>query len=179
MASLEDRIAEIVERKITEYLNQAEKDLYTVANQVNDLYFKQVNKMFDTFIQQYYSYITTSYVRHWEQRPGTGKGSNLYYAKDFKIHRGKDPYFEININTARMADDYQHNSAAQVVQNVMNGIRGVPPYWFVPWQGTYNSRYFYYQGEPAKAFDEFMYRLPEMATPVFLRRWRKIRGRKL
>ena len=172
--TIDEAIDSVVEEYIQELKQKAESDFLKVANEVNELYFKQANRMFDSFIEQYYNYRTSSYVRHWEIRPGTGHGSNLFYAKDFKIHRGKNPYFELNIDTNLMADDYQHDSAAQVIQNVMNGIRGVPPYWIMPWSGTYSSRWFYYQGEPAKAFAEFINRYPEMMRPVFLRKWKNL-----
>lgn len=178
MGSAEDKITEIFEKRFNEYLEQAEQDLYIVANEVNELYYKQINRMYNSFIKQYYEYPTKSYIRHWEQRPGTKKGSNLYYANNFKIHRGKDPYFEIFFSSSRMADDYQHDSAMQVVQNVMDGIRGVPPYWVRDWRGSYKSRYFKCENvTPTEAFDIFMKELPDMATPVFLRRWHKIRRR--
>ena len=178
MSSIEERIAEIYEEKVNKYLDEAYDDIYAVANEVNDLYFKQANKMYDTLIKQYYLYETTSYVRHWEIRPGTKNGSNLYYGKRFKIHRGKDPYFELNIDASQMAGGYQRDSASQVLENVMNGIRGVPPYWFIPWHGKYSSRYFYYEGDPAHAFETFLSNLSDMATPVFLRRWRERRKNK-
>lgn len=155
-------------------LAKAESDLEIVMNEVNELYFKQANKMYDTFIKQYYKYKTISYIRHWEGAPGTRKGTNLYYGKRFKIHRGKHPYFEINIDSSRMANDYQRDSASQVLQNVLNGIRGVPPYWFEPWVGNYKSRYFEYQGDPAKAFATFLDNYEDMMYPVFMRRWKKL-----
>jgi len=161
---------------VDSYMKKFEQDFTIVANEVNELYFKQANKMFDSFIRQYYKYKTKSYIRHWEPKPGTGRGSNLYYAKDFKIHnRGKkNPWFELNISTERMADDYQRDSAAQVIQNVMNGIRGVPPYWFVPWSGEFSSRYFAYKGEPAQAFRTFIEHYEEMMRPIFMRRFKKL-----
>ena len=171
---MKNELTEAQQEIVDYYMNKFEKDFKIVANEVNDLYFKQANKMYDTFIKQYYTYQTSSYIRHWEGAPGTCNGTNLYYGKDFKIHRGKFPWFELNINSNRMANDYQHDSADQVLQNVMNGIRGVPPYWFQPWRGTYTSRYFYYQGEPARAFRTFIDNYEEMMYPVFMRRWRKL-----
>lgn len=159
---------------VDSYMNKFKKDFQTVANEVNELYFKQANKMYDSFIKQYYRYPTTSYIRHWEMRPGTRSGSNLYYGKRFKIHRGKFPYFEINLDASQMANDYQHDSATQVLENVINGIRGVPPYWVEPWYGTYKSRYFYYQGDPAHAFRVFIDDYDTMMYPIFMRRWKKL-----
>ena len=72
-----------------------------------------------------------------------------------------------------MADDYQHDSASTVIQNVLNGIRGVPPYWVDYWYGSYHSRYFSFQGEPAKAFEVFLEYYDDMMTPVFMRRFVK------
>lgn len=156
------------------YMEKFETDFYTVSNSVNELYFKQVNKMYDVFIKQYYRYKTRSYIRHWEQRPGTQKGSNLYYGKNFKIHRGKSPYFELLLDTSKMADDYQHDSASEVLENVLNGIRGVPPYWVQDWSGEYKSRYYEFSGTPSDAFSDFIDNYEDMMYPVFMRRWKKL-----
>lgn len=178
MGNAIEELKKNLEEIANDYLEEVKNDLIEAANETNDLYFKQVNRMYDAFVEQYYKYKTSSYIRHWEGRPGTRKGSNLFYGKNFKIHRGKDPYFEINIDAHRMANDYQHDSATQVLENVMHGIRGVPPYWVESWSGSYKSRYLDYEGEPAEAFEEFLNSYEKKAEPVFLRRYRKIRGNK-
>lgn len=174
---LEDKIVANAEEQVKQYQEKFDNDFLKVANDVNDLYFKEVNKIYDSFIEQYYSsYETSSYIRHWEGVPGTKHGTNLLYGKQNKIHRGKDPYFEIDYNASDMADDYKYNSADQVLTQVMVGIRGVPPYWSQLWYGKYNSRYFHYTGALMDAYDYFLSNYKTMMRPVFMRRWKKIRS---
>lgn len=167
-----DKLIEDISSQIT---NKFERDFYDVSNEVNELYFKEANKIYESFITQYYaSYRTSFYIRHWEGVPGTRHGSNLLYGNQNKIHRGMSPYFEINYNGTDMADDYQHNSADQVLMQVAVGIRGVPPYWSQLWHGTYNSRYFHYTGSLMDAYDYFLANYEEIMYPVFMRRWKKL-----
>lgn len=164
---------EMVSMIVDAYSEKFEKDYTRIANEVNDIYYNDVDKMYDSFIQQYYTYHTKSYIRHWEGVPGTGKGTNLLYGKQFKKHKGKDPYFEIRYDGSDMAGDYQHDNADDVISQVASGIRGVSPYWTMPWSGKYNSRYFHYSGTLDGAIETYLDTFEDRMTPVFMRRWRK------
>jgi len=167
-------IDDIVDQLVDAYSKKFEKDFYRISNQVNDIYFNDANKLYDSFIRQYYyQYETEFYIRHWEKAPGTRKGTNLYYGNQMKIHRGQNPYFEINFDSSRMADDYRHDSAEDVLTEVIYGIRGVPPYWTRPWQGKYKSRYFNFSGTMHDAFKTYIDTYEDRMVPVFMRRWKK------
>ena len=182
MANIDNIIQDIV-KSAQDYLNNESekmiekynKDFYEIANEVNDLYFKEANKIYNSFIHDYYLYETDFYIRHWEGRPGTKSGTNLYYGNQMKIHRGKDPYFDIIFDGSEMADDYEYDSADKVLDNVIFGIRGVPPFWVKRWGSKYNSRYFHYKGSLMGAFTKFINNYEEMATSAFMRRWKKIK----
>lgn len=175
-----DKLLEGVDKTIDTYVNELENDFTNVLTDVTELYYKEINKIYNSFIEQYYDYPTDYYIRHWETRPGTRKGSNLYYGNRNKLHKGKDPYWEINYDGSEMADDYEYDSADKVLTNVIFGIRGVPPYWQKTWYGKYKSRYFNYKGSLLGAYTRFINDYPKMMTPVFMRRWKaKRKGKSL
>lgn len=166
-------IDSILDDYINGLLEKFDNDFTRVANEVNELYFKEINKIYDSFIKQFYSYKTKAYVRHWEQFTGTKKGTNLYYGNQNKIHKGRDPYFEIEYSGDKMAGGYEHNSPEEVLSGVAMGIRGVYPFWYKSWTGVYNSRYFKYRGTLDGAYYTFLEEYDSMMTPVFMRRWKK------
>ena len=168
----------IIEKKTNELIDKLEKDYLEVANEVNEIGYKEANKIYDSFIKDYYSYETKSYIRHWEGRPGTGKGSNLYYGKNFKIHRGKNPYFELGIYDSKMADDYQYDSAIDVLTQIMAGANVITGakgemVWFRSWRGTYKSKYFQYSGTLDDALFTFLNEYDTMMVDMFKRRWKQ------
>lgn len=166
--------------ELKRYTDEFKQDFYVVSNEVNDLFFKEINRIYDRYIKEYYTYETDFYVRHFEPRAGTKKGTNLYYGNQNKIHRGKDPYWEIIYNGKDMADDYRHDSADKVLENVVFGIRGVPPYWQKTWGAKYKSRYFSIDRKVSllEAFTRFQEKYVEIMEPVFMRRWKKRRKNK-
>lgn len=178
-------IDKLIDKKIDGILDKMEKDFIDITNEINDIYFKEANKMYDRYMAQYYKYQTKSYVRHWEGRPGTCKGANLFYGKRFKIHRGKDPYFELEVDSSKMADDYQHDSAFDVLTQIMAGaniIYGSQEYqvWErdfgnpkTGWTGEYNSRYFKFTGTLEEAFYELINTYDKKIYPLFKTRWKK------
>lgn len=180
---LVDRLEALYREKINQFEEEFNQDWYDVSNEVNDLFFKEINKIYDSFIKEYYrSYSTKFYIRHWESRPGTRKGTNLYYGNQNKIHRGKDPYWEIIYDGSEMADDYQHDSADEVIENVVIGNRGVPPFWQETWsnkKNPYKSRYFQYTGTLLDAYYKFQKDYKKIMEPVFMRRWKKKRKGKI
>lgn len=176
-------IDKLIDEKIDKVLDKMEKDFVDITNEINDIYFKEANKIYDHYMTQYYKYRTKSYIRHWEGKPGTGKGANLFYGKNFKIHRGKNPYFELEVNSSKMADDYQHNSAFDVLTQIMAGaniIYGSDGYqvWerdfgVHGWTGVYSSRYFKYKGTLDETLYELIYTYNKKIYPLFKTRWKK------
>ena len=113
------------------YTQKAEEDFVVAANYANNEMFDEFNRMYDTFIKQFYNYKTSAYIRHWEGRPGTKKGSNLYYGNQTTKHiTGGLPYIDFKFDSSQMADDYQHDSADTVLNQILSGnniIHGSAP----------------------------------------------------
>ena len=83
----------------------------------------EYSKAFDEMIRQYYLYKTTSYYRH-EVGVGTRTGVNLYRASNFKLDYDDGYEILIDINAKDM-DEYYGYSKEKVLDNVLDGIRGV------------------------------------------------------
>ena len=162
-----------------------------IAYAIPELY-KVAIKMYDSFIDQYYAYKTRSYVRHGETKPGTCVGINLYRAQQFKIKNstytenftdraGKKttinltmklntPTFSTNISAEDMEDHNYYDPAEEVLDLVVNGIRGVPDRgWWIPWMGSYTGKYFSTgKTTMAKAFETFDNYFDDMLLNIML-----------
>ena len=90
---MEDELTAAEQAYIDKIMDEFRKEFPKIANEVNEIYWKNINNMFDSFIEQYYKYKTLSYVRHFQQKPGTGTGEHLQLAKNFKIHN-RSRYFQ-------------------------------------------------------------------------------------
>ena len=191
-------IRNIITEEVKKEMDKLKKDALEIQNEINEIGFKEVNKIYDSFISQYYyDYKTKYYIRHWEGKPGTQKGSNLYYGKAFKIHRGKEPYFEINISDDRMADDYQHDSAIDVLSQIMAGANIITGsrqdldiqtwnktpdtftrtggmVWYRATKGSYKSRYFNIENATLdEALFTFLNEYDNITLPMFKRRMKQ------
>ena len=99
----------------TAYLKQ---DINKVVNEVNEILLREVTKMYDKLIDDFYLYKTTSYIRHGESSPGTQRGITMYRGQDFKIVKGKNPKLQIFFDPNILTDDerqYQHDPADRVL----------------------------------------------------------------
>lgn len=154
------------------------KDVDKAIRYVNNEMYDEAVKMYDTFIDQFYSYKTTSYVRHWEGVPGTCEGQNLYFGKDIRKYT-KHPKLVINLpNDAGyvsngggqekepMTDDYRYNTAREVLEYVFEGVRFPDTFEYkiwkdrgenslMTWEGRFKGNYFYYNGTMENAFNKF------------------------
>lgn len=161
-----------------------------IAYAMPELY-KEAEKMYDSFIDQYYAYKTKSYVRHGETKPGTCRGINLYRGQQFKIvdkthiesctdTAGKKtiinltaklntPIFHMDISAKDM-EGYKYNPADEVLDLVVNGIRGVPDKgWWIPWTGSYTCKYFSIEKTTmARAFEIFDDYFDDMLLDIML-----------
>lgn len=154
--ALTSRIEEIVETKILpEALKELEMFWAETANPALKELFIEANDMYKSLIDDYYSYKTKVYSRH-SVGTGTGTGVNLYRGNKIKFNGGKFPSITIDFSGESMAG-YQKGSTDEVLNQVMNGVRGVPPYWWMTWTGSYQGKYFSVSGATVKsAFDIFM-----------------------
>jgi len=160
-----------INKSLNKYVNkkvkEVRKEFRKTIRDVNKELVKEASRMYDTFIDQYYSYKTKSYIRHGETRPGTGVGINLYRANDIRAINNRS--FILDINSHDM-EGYKKDSSEFVLNNVLEGYRGIPGYWLQEWVGTYEGKYFSYTGTIRKAFEYFNeYVVPE----VVIQEWHK------
>lgn len=119
--------AEVLIKDIQKEMLQIERRVSKVAAEKTKT---TLAKAYDDIIDQYYLYKTTSYYRH-ETGIGTGTGSNLYQSNNISLYPTNvgenDRYNGLILDIS--ADDmmgYYGYSKNKVLDNVLNGIRGVP-----------------------------------------------------
>lgn len=162
----------MIENYVSRKMEQVEKDLDSAIRSTNNIMYKEASDMYDSFIYQYYLYETTSYIRHWEGIPGTKQGQNLYFGKDIRKNNGHKPTLGIYLPknagyVNKMDGGYQYESdPSNVLQNVLNGFRGVPGKWTIPWYGSYEGKYFSFKGTMEHAFDTFNSHFNDIAMVV-------------
>lgn len=130
-----------------------DKEIPRVAQ---ELYNEAVN-MYDSMITKYYAdYSPVSYVRHKDRQNSWSMG--LYDGQNITLHGTRTrPIISIDFLATGMANDYQHHSAIEVLENVMSGQRGVPPFWVNSWDASYSGKYFSYPGGTMKdAYELFV-----------------------
>lgn len=158
--SLEKRIEKRIEKKTEQLLKQFDKETDQIwNNSINNTFeelYTEAYKMYDKLIDDFYLYKTKSYIRHGETRPGTQMGSNLYRGQQIKLTPGFIPSLSISFSGKDM-EKYRHSSPDEVLDMVMNGIRGVPSKgWWTTWKGSYDGKYFSVGGvDVTTAFDLF------------------------
>ena len=186
MARVNNKINKLINNYSKQVMKQAEKDIDKVINEVNNELYNEVIHMYDTLIDQFYAYKTSSYIRHGETRPGTGMGINLYRANSIYKKNGKNPILTIQINADNMEGGYQHDTKYDVLNYVLSGIR-------FPFDGTrtdadgrrypisnfgasglrYHGRYFNYKGNIDSIFKEFDNDFKNISSNMFYNKWRK------
>lgn len=171
-------ISKKLEHKKKMFINNIGQKFYDAATDslektVKDLY-KEGSNIFDNCITQFYNYETQKYYRH-ETGRGTRTGMNLYRANQCRViyKHGMIVGFHIGWDATDMApysswkdrDGGVHPvSASYVLDNVMNGIRGLEDEYMVHgfreydnhWTTNITSKYFgSLYGTPNQIFDEF------------------------
>lgn len=166
---------EILNNLVDYYKMKASKDFDKVITQVNDEMYDEAIKMYDTFITQYYSYKTSSYVRYGETRPGTGMGTRLFYGQNITKNNHKHT-LTIDISGDDLSQDSKpyKDDPDFVMMNVFSGYRGIPGFWLIDWTGEYNGKYFSYKGTMKDAFSQFGFYFTSIARESFLPKWRKL-----
>lgn len=170
---------EYAEAVIKEIKEKAHNDIPVAMDYMVDELQRETTNMFNSLITQFYNYETKSYIRHWEGKPGTRKGSNMYYAFHCrKLHKSGYPYLMIHFDADDVAGGYQWGSEAQIVDFVMSGVR-FP--WEqgeqmqrMEWSGSYEGKYFSYRGTPYEIFDSFFEHFEDIATPIFFAKFHSL-----
>ena len=169
MGSLLREIANEYRRK---QRKQLQGDIIRASVYTRDEMYDEAVKMYNTFIDQFYAYETTVYIRHGQVRPGTGVGENLYRGQRIrKSGGGFNPKLTIEFSGMNMQGGYSHNTASEVLESVMSGIRF--PIREMTWSGEYRGKYFSYSGEPQRAFDIFERNFDSIAEIIFMDKWRE------
>lgn len=186
MSRVSRKINKLINNYSKQVIKQAGKDIDKIINEVNDELYDEVIRMYDSLIDQFYAYKTSSYIRHGETRPGTGMGMNLYRANNILKKNGRNPMLIIQINANDMESGYQHNTKSEVLDYVLSGIR-------FPFDGTridkdgqrspiadfgasnlkYRGKYFSYSGNINSIFKKFDNDFKNISSNIFYSKWRK------
>jgi len=169
MSNVLRRVANEYKRKMKKEIR---KDIIRASVYTRNEMYDEATRMYDTFIDQFYSYETTAYIRHGQSRSGTGNGENLYRGQQIRKYGSPtNPKLSINFSGVDMQDGYEYHSPGQVLESVMSGIRF--PFREMTWSGSYDGKYFSYSGEPKRAFDLFEHNFYIIAKDIFMGKWRE------
>ena len=170
MSKLLQRIADKYKKRARQ---QLDGDITKTLNYTrNEMYNEAIN-MFDAFIDQFYSYITSVYIRHGEGFPGTGHGTNLYKGKQIrKVGTNYSPALSIEFSGMDMEGGYEYDSPGVVLSDVMSGIRFPEHGVQMTWSGEYVGKDFSYAGVPERAFEIFERNFDTIALDIFYEKWK-------
>lgn len=157
---------------VNDYIKTAKSDFWKVIQDVNKELYQEARSMYYSFIDQFYKYKTTSYIRHSQPRPGTQKGVNLYFGTQIKMIHGKRPKLVVAFDASDMDGGYQYDDKETVLDLVMGGIRFTGEQTMY-WRGSYSGKYFGYVGTPEGAFNLFNDTFDSVAASVFYPLWAK------
>lgn len=173
---LESKLSPILK----DVLKRAENDFMKCARRINKEIHKDVKDMYLTFIEQFYEYRTTSYLRHFEPRVGTGKGENLTYpAEGIRINNqaSHSPKLYIEFWADEMAGGYRFDTPEHVLDCVIHGIRfpyatGESGPMMANTTFSYKGKYFSYTGDTIQeAFDIFDKNWDDISSDAFYSIW--------
>jgi len=169
-----NKLGKLLKDYVDNQLKDAKKDYNKVINELNNELYKEMIDMYDTFIDQFYSYKTTSYIRHGQTKPGTQTGVSLYRAQNISIGGNYyNPKLIVDFRPSDMNVSYEWDEAPDVFNYVMYGIRF--PYFnnSSNWIGKYEGKYFSFKGTPMHAFQLFNDTFDEIAEKGFREKWAK------
>lgn len=167
-------LKEVTEEWVYINMDQFDKILDKSIYKTNDKIYDEVDRMYKSFIRQFYMYKTKSYIRHGELRPGSREGNQLYYGEDIRrISHGRNPKLIINLPsdigyTHSMNEPYKFDEPEIVLDYVMKGIRYpyMPTFNNKNWIGSYKGKYFSYTGTLYDAFVEFGNKFNDIAKGI-------------
>ena len=169
----DNKINKMLNKYVDDTIKLASKDIDRIINDVNKDLYKETIKMYDSIIDQFYFYKTTSYIRHGETRPGTGMGINLYRANNITYKEGKSPSLTVNINSDDMEGGYENPSKEDVFEYITSGVRF--PFGKVPPANNleYKGKYFSYKGSINSIFMQLDNDYKDISSDMFYKRWKK------
>lgn len=179
MASkIDEAIDKLIDEKINALLEKFDKDFVSTANYATKQMKKEIIDVYNSMITQFYKYHTKSYIRHWEGRPGTEEGQNLYSGlRIIDHHSGRFNWFVAKIDAKEMVGGYQHHSKNKVLNFVYSGTRFETKQGgrAMTWVGSYESDYLSVNDVTLKqAFHQFFENYGENFSKVFYSRWKSL-----
>lgn len=194
MDKLEKAIKDLVKEEMKEIRRQGIKIINGITK---DLY-KEAYQMYDSFIDQFYTYETHSYWRH-GAGIGTRTGVTLYRASNFRYHQNKKGLDSFEFNIEDPSDDYPGSSTApggknkgtykyriptdEIYDYIINGKRFYLEWDRVDgsgksviedlWSGHYDGKYFKTNGNTTilQAFNDFDDRYDDIAADLLKERF--------
>lgn len=170
----------LIDKYVNETLQKANGEIISILNEVNNELYDESVKMFDSLIDQFYMYKTTSYIRHGQSRPGTQMGENLYRANNIKKTYGLNPSLTIKLDGNDMYGGYKFHDANAVFDWVSSGVRF--PFYsnnsnisngYSANHLSYNGKYFSYKGSINSIFKYFDEDFDNISFYLFYRKWKK------
>lgn len=186
MSKTNKQIEKLLKKYAENVVKKAEEDYKDVIYEVNEIISDEVTNMYNSYIDKFYSYKTTSYIRHGTSKPGAGYGRNLYKGLNVNIDKNKSTItIEYNGNgnwIQSMSDyEYQYDDPDTVLNYVMHGIRF--PHYLVhnsnneyidmSWSHKYVGKHFSCDGTLQDAVNMFDYKFNNIAESIFLPLWNK------
>jgi len=186
-STLMKKTKEKMTKKITEVVVE---ELKNALDKTATELCKDMSEIFDKCIDRFYEYETQKYYRH-ETGRGTGTGMNLYRANQFRLNYGSDGHIKsvhIGWNSDKMepykswkdAEGNSHPvSTSYVLNNVMNGIRGLedeymvkgfalyPNHWTVDGLKTKKNYFGTLSGTPNEIFGDIERQWKTVRKKVF------------
>lgn len=167
-------LKDLLDSYTKENMKKAKKDFERIIWNINKELKSETSKMYDSLIDQFYSYHTTSYIRHGQTKPGTENGLSLYRANSITTGGSyKNPTLIIDINSRDMNVDHQYDTDSKVLDYVMYGIR-FPYFSPMSWKegGSYKGKYFNYTGTPLHVFQNFDADFENIVEKIFYPQWK-------
>lgn len=168
-----------IKKYVNNYVKQAKKDYWSIISKINNEMYYEAIQMFNSYIDYFYSYETTSYIRHGQSNPGTRNGLNLYRSFTIKKkNKGKTFSLYIKYSGEDMnrydEREYEYDkNPDNVLDYIFNGIR-FPYYNLMEWNYSYHSRYFSSSGTFQQAIDKFDKDFYSIANQKFVKEWHKL-----
>ena len=175
----------LIDKYVNETFQKASGDMLSVLNEVNNELYNESTKMYDSLIDQFYSYKTSSYIRHGQHRPGTRMGENLYRANNISRTWGLNPSLTIKLDGSDMEEGYRFDSAINVFENISAGVRfpffadrnlkfeNVDKENYSASHLFYEGKLFAYSGTINSIFRDFDKDFDNMSYYLFYQKWKK------
>lgn len=175
-------IEEMLNKNIEAYMVQVNKELNSVAQEVCSELEKELIRMYDSMIDQFYSYPTSSYIRHGTSAVGTKNGQTLYRAQNIhSTNLAWKQQLHVHLDGSDMLHDgerpYRYDDPEDVFGFVALGYRFVNFNYELQWDASYHGKYFSYSGDLYAAFIEgFDKDFESIAENIFVERLKRRRG---